>query len=129
MIKFNRFNLTLMARRAIGIALTFMTLYLLGLFFIKSIFYVLYAGTTLIDGIFKLLVGWEVKANRKTATGILRAYFEKNNIADEEDFEIQDYRKFLAEEREVYCRQYGIEVFHDYGKFLKYVKNKYLKRK
>ena len=57
MIKFNRFNLTLMARRAIGIALTFMTLYLLGLFFIKSIFYVLYAGTTLIDGIFKLLVG------------------------------------------------------------------------
>ena len=129
MIKFNRFNLTLMARRAIGIALTFMMIYLLGLFFIKSIFYVLYAGTTLIDGFFKFLVRWEVKANRKTATGILRAYFEKNNIADGDDFEIQDYRKFLAEEREVYCRQYGIEVFHDYGKFLKYVKNKYLKRK
>lgn len=56
MIKFNRFNLTLMARRAIGIALTFMMIYLLGLFFIKSIFYVLYAGTTLIDGFFKFLV-------------------------------------------------------------------------
>ena len=71
-----------------------------------------------------------MKANRRTATGILRAYFEKNNIADGEDFEIQDYRKFLAEEREAYCRQCGIDdVFHDYGKFLKYVKNKYLKRK
>ena len=58
MIKFNRFNLTLMARRAIGIALAFMTLYLVGLFFIKSIFYVLYTGTTLIDGLFKLLVRW-----------------------------------------------------------------------
>ena len=56
MIKFNRFNLTLMARRAIGIALAFMTIYLVGLFFIKSIFYVLYTGTTLIDGLFKFLV-------------------------------------------------------------------------
>lgn len=70
-----------------------------------------------------------MKANRRAATGILRAYFEKNNIVDGDNFEIQDYRKFLAEEREVYCRQYGIKVFHDYGKFLKYVKNKYLKRK
>ena len=70
-----------------------------------------------------------LKANRKTATGILRAYFEKNNIADGEDFEILDYRKFLAEEKETYSRQYGIDVFHDYGKFSKYVKNKYLKRK
>lgn len=129
MIKFNRFNLTLMARRAIGIALTFMMIYLLGLFFIKSIFYVLYAGTTLIDGFFRFLVRWEVKANRRTATGILRAYLEKNNIADGENFEIQDYRKFLEDEREVYRRQYGIEIFHDYGKFTKYVKNKYLKRK
>ena len=58
MIKFNRFNLTLMARRAIGIALAFMTIYLVGLFFIKSIFYVLYTGTTLIDGLFKFLVRW-----------------------------------------------------------------------
>lgn len=71
-----------------------------------------------------------MKANRRTATGILRAYFEKNNIADGEDFEIQDYRKFLAEEREVYCKEFGIDdVFQDYGKFAKYVKNKYLKRK
>lgn len=70
-----------------------------------------------------------MKANRRTATGILRAYLEKNNIADGENFEIQDYRKFLEDEREIYRRQYGIKVFHDYGKFLKYVKNKYLKRK
>lgn len=60
---------------------------------------------------------------------MLRAYLEKNNIADGEDFEIQDYRKFLEDEREVYRRQYGIEIFRDYGKFTKYVKNKYLKRK
>nr|DAM13745.1 MAG TPA: hypothetical protein [Caudoviricetes sp.] len=71
-----------------------------------------------------------MKANRKTATGILRAYFEKNNIADGEDFEIQDYRKFLADEKEAYRRQYRInDVFQDYGRFSKYVKNKYLKRK
>lgn len=129
MIKINKFNIFLTARRLLGISIVLMGGYLAALFCIKFIFYILYTGTTLIDGIFKLLVGWEVKANRRTATGILRAYFEKNNIADEEDFEIQDYRKFLAEEREAYCRQYGIKVFHDYGKFLKYVKNKYLKRK
>lgn len=70
-----------------------------------------------------------MKANRKTATGILRAYFEKNNIADGEDFEIQDYRKFLAEEREAYRKEFGVKVFQDYGRFSKYVKNKYLKRK
>lgn len=72
-----------------------------------------------------------LKANRKTATGILRAYFEKNNIADEEDFEIQDYRKFLEEEREAYRKECGVDdVFlQGYGKFTKYVKNKYLKRK
>lgn len=73
--------------------------------------------------------GGKLKANRRTATGILRAYFEKNNIADGEDFEILDYRKFLADEKEAYRRQYGIDIFHDYGKFSKYVKNKYLKRK
>lgn len=71
-----------------------------------------------------------MKANRRTATGILRAYFEKNNIADGENFEIQDYRKFLADEKEAYRRQYRInDVFQDYGRFSKYVKNKYLKRK
>ena len=71
----------------------------------------------------------KLKANRRTATGILRAYFEKNNIADGEDFEILDYRKFLADEKEAYRRQCGIDVFQDYGRFSKYVKNKYLKRK
>ncbi|WP_154645509.1 hypothetical protein [Peptoniphilus grossensis] len=70
-----------------------------------------------------------MKANIRTATGILRAFFEKNNIADGEDFEIQDYRKFLEDEREAYRKEFGVKVFHDYGKFLKYVKNKYLKRK
>ena len=129
MIKINKFNIFLTARRLLGISIVLMGGYLAALFCIKFIFYILYTGTTLIDGIFKLLVRWEVKANRRSATGILRAYLEKNNIADGDDFEILDYRKFLAEEREVYCRQYGIEVFHDYGKFLKYVKNKYLKRK
>ena len=129
MIKINKYNIFLTARRLLGISIVLMGGYLAALFCIKFIFYILYTGTTLIDGIFKLLVRWEVKANRRTATGILRAYFEKSNIADGEDFEILDYRKFLAEEREVYCRRYGIEVFHDYGKFLKYVKNKYLKRK
>ena len=70
-----------------------------------------------------------MKANRRAATGILRAYLEKNNIADGEDFEILDYRKFLADEKEAYRRQCGIDVLHDYGKFTKYVKGKYLKRK
>lgn len=129
MIKISKYNILLTIRRLLGILIVLMGGYLAALFCIKFIFYILYTGTTLIDGIFKLLVGWEVKANRKTATGILRAYFEKNNIADGDDFEIQDYRKFLEDEREVYRRQYGIEVFHDYGKFTRYVKDKYLKRK
>lgn len=72
-----------------------------------------------------------MKANRRAATGILRAYFEKNNIADGDNFEIQDYRKFLGDEREAYRKECGVDdVFlQDYGKFTKYVKNKYLKRK
>lgn len=129
MIKINKFNIFLTARRLIGILIVLMVGYLAALFCIKFIFCILYAGTTLIDGFFRFLVRWEVKANRKTATGILRAYFEKNNIGDGEDFEILDYRKFLADEKEAYRRQYGVEVLHDYGKFTKYVKNKYLKRK
>lgn len=73
----------------------------------------------------------KLKANRRTATGMLRAYFEKNNIADGEEFEILDYRKFLEDEREAYRKECGVDdVFlQDYGKFSKYVKNKYLKRK
>lgn len=72
-----------------------------------------------------------MKANRRAATGILRAYLEKNNIADGDDFEILDYRKFLEEEREAYRKECGVDdVFlQGYGKFTKYVKNKYLKRK
>lgn len=70
-----------------------------------------------------------LKANRRTATGMLRTYFEKNNIADGEEFEILDYRKFLEDEREAYRKEFGVKVFQDYGRFSKYVKNKYLKRK
>lgn len=116
-------------RRFIEILILAKALYFISLFSIKFIFWFLYAGVEIIDGIFKFLVRWEVKANRRTATGILRAYFEKNNIADGEDFEIQNYRKFLSDEKEAYRRQCGIDVFQDYGRFSKYVKNKYLKRK
>ena len=111
-----------------GLLILAKVLYFISLISIKFIFWFLYAGVEVIDSFFKFLVRWEVKANRRTATGILRAYFEKNNIADGGEFEILDYRKFLAEEKEDYRRQCGIEVFHDYGKFSKYVKKKYLKR-
>lgn len=131
MIKVSKYNVLLTIRRVIGLLILAKILYFISLFSIKFVFWFLYAGVEVIDSFFKFLVGWEVKANRRTATGILRAYFEKNNIADGEDFEIQDYRKFLAEEREAYRKQCGVDdVFlQDYGKFTKYIKNKYLKRK
>lgn len=56
MIKINKFNIFLTARRLLGILIVLMGGYLAALFCIKSIFYILYAGTTLIDGFFKLLV-------------------------------------------------------------------------
>ena len=58
MIKINKFNIFLTARRLLGISIVLMGGYLAALFCIKFIFYILYTGTTLIDGIFKLLVRW-----------------------------------------------------------------------
>ena len=57
MIKFSKHNIFLTARRLIGILIVLMGGYLAALFFIKFIFYVLYAGTEIIDGFFKFLVG------------------------------------------------------------------------
>ena len=56
MIKINKFNIFLTARRLIGILIVLMSGYLAALFCIKFIFYILYAGTTLIDGFFRFLV-------------------------------------------------------------------------
>ncbi len=56
MIKINKFNIFLTARRLIGILIVLMGGYLAALFCIKFIFYILYAGTTLIDGFFRFLV-------------------------------------------------------------------------
>ena len=56
MIKINKFNIFLTARRLLGILIVLMGGYLAALFFIKFIFYILYAGTTLIDGFFRFLV-------------------------------------------------------------------------
>lgn len=56
MIKVNKYNVFLTLRRLFGITLTSMTLYLIGLFFLKFVFWFLYAGTTLIDGFFRFLV-------------------------------------------------------------------------
>ena len=56
MIKFSKHNFFLTARRLIGILIVLMGGYLTALFCIKFIFYILYAGTEIIDGFFKLLV-------------------------------------------------------------------------
>lgn len=56
MIKFSKHNIFLTARRLIGILIVLMGGYLAALFCIKSIFYILYAGTEIIDGFFKFLV-------------------------------------------------------------------------
>lgn len=56
MIKVNRYNILLTIRRLFGVALVSMTLYLFGLFFLKFIFWFLYAGTMAIDSLFRFLV-------------------------------------------------------------------------
>lgn len=56
MIKFSKHNIFLTARRLIGILIVLMGGYLATLFCIKFIFYILYAGTEIIDGLFKFLV-------------------------------------------------------------------------
>lgn len=56
MIKVNRYNLSLLLRRALGIAILFIIgVWAFG-FAIKLICYLLYAGTNLIDKFFGLLV-------------------------------------------------------------------------
>lgn len=59
MIKINKFNIFLTIRRLLGILIVLMGGYLATLFCIKFIFYILYAGTEFIDGLFKFLVKWE----------------------------------------------------------------------
>ena len=56
MIKVNKYNIFLTLRRLFGVVLGAMTLYLLGLFFLKFIFWFLYAGVEVIDSLFKFLV-------------------------------------------------------------------------
>lgn len=56
MIKINKFNIFLTVRRLLGILIVLMGGYLTALFCIKFIFYILYAGTEIIDGFFKFLV-------------------------------------------------------------------------
>ena len=56
MLKISKYNILLTIRRLLGVLIILMGGYLAALFCIKSIFYILYAGTTLIDGLFKFLV-------------------------------------------------------------------------
>lgn len=55
-IKINPYNLGLTFRRALGLMMIFLSIYIIGSFFIKFIFFVLYAGTLVIDSFFKILV-------------------------------------------------------------------------
>ncbi|EFR32342.1 conserved hypothetical protein [Peptoniphilus harei ACS-146-V-Sch2b] len=55
-IKINPYNLGLTFRRALGLMIIFLSIYIIGSFFIKFIFFVLYAGTLAVDGLFKILV-------------------------------------------------------------------------
>ena len=58
MLKFSKYNILLTIRRLLGVLIILMGGYLAALFCIKFIFYILYAGTTLIDSFFKFLVRW-----------------------------------------------------------------------
>lgn len=55
-VKLNPYNLGLTFRRALGLMIIFLSIYVIGSFFIKFIFFVLYAGTLAVDGLFKILV-------------------------------------------------------------------------
>ncbi|MBS4881932.1 MAG: hypothetical protein KHZ82_02580 [Peptoniphilus harei] len=55
-IKINPYNLGLTFRRALGLMIVFLSIYIIGSFFIKFIFFVLYAGTLAVDSFFKILV-------------------------------------------------------------------------
>lgn len=56
MIKVNKYNLSLMLRRALGIAILFIFATWAFSFAVKLICYLLYAGTNVIDKFFGLLV-------------------------------------------------------------------------
>ena len=55
-IKINPYNLGLTFRRALGLMIILLSIYIIGSFFIKFIFFVLYAGTLAVDSFFKILV-------------------------------------------------------------------------
>lgn len=56
MLKFSKYNIYLTIRRLIGILILFILGYWAVSFGIKLIFYILYAGTTVIDKFFSFLV-------------------------------------------------------------------------
>lgn len=53
---FNWYKVPINIRRVLGILILFILGYLAFSFAVKLIFYILYAGTSLIDGFFKFLV-------------------------------------------------------------------------
>lgn len=64
-IRLNKYNIKLTIRRLIGIAILFILSYWAFSFAVKLIFYILYAGTGLIDRFFKFLVSWLGVSNEK----------------------------------------------------------------
>ena len=64
MIKVNKYNLSLMLRRALGIAILFIIGTWAFGFAIKLICYLLYAGASVIDKFFGLLVRWSWRMKR-----------------------------------------------------------------
>lgn len=57
---FNWYKIPINVRRFIGILILFILGYWAFSFAVKLIFYILYAGTTLIDGFFRYLVRWGI---------------------------------------------------------------------
>lgn len=64
-IRLNKYNIKLTIRRLIGITILFILGYWAFSFAVKLIFYILYAGTGLIDKFFKFLVSWLGASNEK----------------------------------------------------------------
>lgn len=64
-IRLNKYNIKLTIRRLIGIAILFILSYWAFSFAVKLIFYILYAGTGLIDKFFRFLVSWLGASNEK----------------------------------------------------------------
>lgn len=55
-LKLNSYNVFLTFRRAVGIIGLILLIYFLGILGIKTICYLMYAGTEIIDGFFKILI-------------------------------------------------------------------------